>query len=281
MVDLPAGCPDAECPGSRSALDGPSPSSLSSARRADASSWWLVPVWFYKCVPVQTVVLTDLLSPHSLVWMYNLLWLSCEFGCWRSKRSLCPLICNTILFAVCVFYVNFHKYKNIWKGSNQSSSAGDNRGRLSTIVSALIFYIVVRRKLKVFGCWCWSETLTRLQVLVWCTNSSALSSHPFCSGLLPVCVSQLPPPPALCHLSGFRFSQVHHDEDGWRRTLDDESLRAWPWLGCQRKVKGQLRQLSLIGRPRPAGERRDRRLKNRRLSVGWMEDGPRTDHVNC
>lgn len=71
----------------------------------------------YKCVPVQTVVLTDLLSPHSLVWMYNLLWLSCEFGCWRSKRSLCPLICNTILFAVCVFYVNFHTYKNTWKGS--------------------------------------------------------------------------------------------------------------------------------------------------------------------
>lgn len=87
-------------------------------------------------------------------------------------------------------------------------------------------------------------------------------------------------PSSSCSLSSFRFQvQSGPSWRGWLKT--NAWWRVTEGVGFRRKVKGQLRQLSLIGHPRPAGERRDRRLENRKLFVGWMEDGPRTDHVNC
>lgn len=90
MACVPAGCPGAGCPGFHSALNEPSPSSLSSDQRADVSSW------SPNCVSAQTVdeevdsffhrlslrlsVQPLDASPHSLVlWtdlLYNLQWLS-------------------------------------------------------------------------------------------------------------------------------------------------------------------------------------------------------------
>lgn len=66
---IPAGCPGAECPGFHSALSEPSPSSRSSGRRVNASSWRLAPVWFLclLCLDpdVQKVFLCHLLSLRS------------------------------------------------------------------------------------------------------------------------------------------------------------------------------------------------------------------------
>ena len=46
VCPVPAGCPGAACPGSRSALGGPSPWSQDSDPRAGGSSWNVVLVHF-------------------------------------------------------------------------------------------------------------------------------------------------------------------------------------------------------------------------------------------
>lgn len=208
--------------------------------------------------------------------MYNLLWLSCEFGCWRSKRSLCPLICNTILFAVCVFYVNFHTYKNIWKGSRvcqqetivvvcqQSSLRSSSTSLFAGSWRFLVVDAGVKRWLD-YRFWFDVRTVLRCLHILFVPVFFPFVSHSSLLLLLSV----------IFQVSGSVRSIM-------TRMVEDERLMRSHWgVGFRRKVKGQLRQLSLIGHPRPAGERRDRRLENRKLSVGWMEDGPRTDHVNC